>query len=92
MDSVRAFPDVPPLVVRRPVKRLRDSHQHTEAVRAAWLRSLVVFINLLCGAAFILAAAFTSEFIFMTTFWQGVLLGAVLYGPFVVAGEVCVDV
>jgi hypothetical protein len=92
VDSVRTYPDVSPLVVRRPVKRLRESQPSNEDIRAAWLSSLGVLINLLCGSAFTLAAAFTSEFLFMTTFWHGLLLGALLYGVFVVVGGVCVDV
>jgi len=92
VDSVRTYPDVSPLVVKRPVKRLRESHLSNEDVRAAWLTSLGVLINLLCGSAFTLAAAFTSEFLFMTTFWQGLVLGALLCGLFIIIGGACVDV
>ena len=92
VESVRTYPDVSPLVVRRPVNSLRDSHQTAEDARAVWLRSLIVIINLLSGSAFTLAAAFTSQFLLMTTFWQGFLLGALVYGLFIILGVACVDV
>jgi len=92
VDSVRTYPDVSPLVVRRPVKRLRESQPSNADVRASWVSILGAFINLLCGSAFTLAAAFTSEFLFMTTFWRGVVLGALLYGLFMIAGSACADV
>jgi hypothetical protein len=61
-------------------------------VRAAWLSTVVFFTNLLSGSAFTLAAAFTSQFLLMTTFWQGLLLGALLYGVFMIVGNACADV
>lgn len=92
MNSARTYPDVSPLVVGKRVKKVRDSRLSAEDARAAWLNSLAVLINLLSGSAFTVAAAFTSQFLLMTTFWQGLLLGAFLYGGFIVIGSVCVDV
>jgi hypothetical protein len=92
VDSVRTYPDVSLLVVRRPVKRLREFQPANEGVRASWISGLVILINLLCGSAFTLAAAFTSEFLLMTTFWQGLVLGGLLYGLFMIVGGACVDV
>lgn len=92
MNSAQTYSDVSPLVVGTPVKEVRESRLSAEDARAAWLNSLVVLINLLSGSAFTVAAAFTSHFLLMTTFWQGLLLGALLYGGFMVIGSACVDV
>lgn len=91
VENIRAYPDISPrVVVRRPSDKSRQSSKSDAGVRATYLNTLAILVNLLSASAFSIAAAFTSQFILMTTFADGLLLGAVLYG--ILVGVVCGDV
>jgi hypothetical protein len=93
MESVRTYPNILPVgAVGPPVDRFREARQSVADVRATYLNALAIIINVLSAAGFMLAAAFTSQFVLMTTFWQGVALGAITYCFFIVAGGLCGDV
>jgi hypothetical protein len=85
MQSVSAYLRVPALVVNssQPVRISRPAQSQVQAindVQANHLLWLAVFINILSGSAFTVAAALTSEFALMTRFWVGACLGAIVYG------------
>jgi hypothetical protein len=93
MESVSTYPNISPLVaVRKPVEKPRESRKSFADVPATYLNALAITINLFSGGALTVAAAFTSQFVLMTTFWQGVALGTMIYTFFIIVGGFCGDV
>jgi hypothetical protein len=73
-------------IVKGAEKAVRKSHEDS---RASYSDALAIFINFLSGIAFTVAAALTSRFLLMMAFWQGILVGGVLYIVFIIIGGAC---
>lgn len=90
MQDVSAYFDGPALVVERyQHDRVREPDQSIENVRAKHLLRLGVLISFLSLVTFTLASALTSEFVLMTRFWVGALVGAIVYGLMIIGAWTC---
>lgn len=79
MQNIRAYLDSTLVVESFQPNRASRAKQSVEHIRAKFLVGLLVLVNILAGGAFLVAAAFASEFVLMTTFWEGACLGAIVY-------------
>jgi hypothetical protein len=80
MQNITAFVHAPAIFVESPrTSRFRAASRLLDDVQLdlVWL---TVFINVLSAGAFTVAAGFASEFVLMTRFWFGALLGILVYG------------
>ena len=83
MENVRTYAEVTPLVIsRRPAVQEQDLSKQNSGAR--YVIGLVMMVHFLSGGFVALAAAFTSEMFLLTTFWQGAILGGVMYGLIVI--------
>jgi hypothetical protein len=90
MQDLSAYFDAPAIVVKSyQHDRVREPDQSIENVRAKHLVWLAILINTLSGGAFTLAAALTSEFLLMTSFWVGACLGTIFYGLMIIGAWTC---
>lgn len=80
VENIDVYFDTSAIIVERPQDdRVRTPEISAEKVADNHLVWLLIFTHLVTGCAFTLAAAFTSEFLLLTRFWLGVVLGVVIY-------------
>ena len=92
MENVTACSDNSPVLTAWPnVEKPQDQDCATDDLPENYLDRFAILVNLLSAMAFTLATAFTSEFVLMTTFWQGIGFGLVAYGLFAIVGGNCGD-
>lgn len=61
-------------------ERVRTLSTSAERVSTNCLRVLLILTHLLSAGSFAVAASFSSEFLLLTRFWPGLLLGLGIYG------------